>query len=130
MTARAADLGFDWERDSDVTAKIEEELEEWREAARGGDPAVGEREVGDLLLSVVNLARRRGGDPEVALRKTGSRFRSRFARVCAKAAASGMEIGQASLEELDRYWEEAKGEELSASGSGLSTGSGEESPDD
>ena len=64
MTSRAADLGFDWERDSDVAKKIEEEIEEWREAAAQGDRQAEEKEIGDLLLSVVNLARRRSIDPE------------------------------------------------------------------
>ncbi|MEP6800288.1 MAG: nucleoside triphosphate pyrophosphohydrolase [Acidobacteriota bacterium] len=111
MASRAADLGFDWERDADVAAKIEEELQEWREASEAGDPAAEEHEIGDLLLSVVNLARRRHVDPEAALRRTNARFRSRFAGVARRAAASGREIGQIGAEELDQYWEEAKAEE-------------------
>jgi nucleoside triphosphate diphosphatase len=112
MTARAADLGFDWERDADVAAKIEEEIEEWRAASAGGDRAAEEKEIGDLLLSVVNLARRRSVDPESALRRTNSRFRARFAGVARRAAASGRPINEVPLEELDQYWEEAKKEEL------------------
>lgn len=111
MASRAADLGFDWERDSDVATKIEEELQEWREAAASGDPAGEEHEIGDLLLSVVNLARRRHVDPEAALRRTNARFRSRFAGVARRAAESGREIGQIGAAELDQYWEEAKREE-------------------
>jgi MazG family protein len=111
MTARAADLGFDWERDSDVAAKIEEEIDEWRAAAQLQDRAAEEREIGDLLLSVVNLARRRSVDPESALRRTNARFRARFAGVAKRAAASGRPINEIPLEELDRYWEEAKKEE-------------------
>lgn len=111
ITSRAADLGFDWERDSEVAAKIEEELAEWREAAEREDRSSEEREIGDLLLSTVNLARRRGIDPEAALRQTNGRFRSRFARVCEKASNAGRELGQIPLSELDRYWEEAKEEQ-------------------
>ncbi len=111
MTSRAADLGFDWERDADVAAKIEEELSEWRDVAQRGDRAAEEREIGDLLLSVVNLARRRRIDPESALRQTNARFRSRFAHVSRRAQASGRDISAIPLEELDRYWEEAKREE-------------------
>jgi len=114
MTARAADLGFDWERDSDVAAKIEEEIGEWRDAAQHEDRAAEEKEIGDMLLSVVNLARRRSIDPESALRQTNSRFRSRFAGVAKRAAASGRPINEIPLVELDRYWEEAKKDELSA----------------
>ena len=115
MTSRAADLGFDWERDSDVAAKIEEEIAEWRDAAGKEDRAAEEKEIGDMLLSVVNLARRRSIDPESALRQTNSRFRARFAGVAKRAAASGRPIDQVPMEELDRYWEEAKEEEVDSS---------------
>lgn len=111
QTSRAADLGFDWERDADVATKIEEELAEWRAASRRADLAEERKEIGDLLLSVVNLARRRRLDPESALRQTNARFRSRFAGVSRRAHASGREISQIPPEELDRYWEEAKKEE-------------------
>jgi MazG family protein len=114
MTSRAADLGFDWEQDADVATKIEEELAEWRAAADKGDHASEVSEIGDLLLSVVNLARRRQIDPESALRQTNARFRSRFARVSQRAHASNREISEISPPELDRYWEDAKREELSA----------------
>jgi len=111
QTSRAADLGFDWDRDAGVAAKIEEELNEWREAERAGDRAGEEKEIGDLLLAVANLARRRGVNPEDALRESNSRFRSRFAGVSKRAAASGRDIGEIPMDELDRYWEEAKEEE-------------------
>jgi tetrapyrrole methylase family protein/MazG family protein len=114
MTSRAADLGFDWERDADVAAKIEEEIEEWREAAARGDREAEEKEIGDLFLSAVNLARRRSVDPEAALRGTNTRFRSRFAGVARRAALSGRPISEIPPAELDRYWEEAKKDELSA----------------
>jgi uncharacterized protein YabN with tetrapyrrole methylase and pyrophosphatase domain len=58
----------------------------------------------------VNLARRRGINPEDALRETNARFRARFAGVSRRAAASGREISEIGLDELDRYWEEAKKE--------------------
>ena len=111
MTSRAADLGFDWERDSDVAEKIEEELAEWREAEQAGDHESEEKEIGDLLFSIVNLARRRGVDPESALRRAQSRFRSRFAKVAAKARESGREVSDFDAAALDRFWEEAKAEE-------------------
>jgi MazG family protein len=111
MTARAADLGFDWERDADVARKIEEELAEWAGARERGDSAAEAREIGDLLLSVVNLARRRGVHPEDSLRQANARFRRRFAHVSRRAAESGREMGKIPLDELDRFWEEAKREE-------------------
>jgi len=111
MTSRAADLGFDWERDADVATKIEEELAEWRSAAQRNDGEAEVAEIGDLLFSVINLARRRKIDPESALRQTNARFRSRFAGVSQRAHASGREISEIPPAELDRYWEEAKKEE-------------------
>jgi MazG family protein len=111
QTNRAADLGFDWEHDADVVAKIEEELSEWRAAFVGGDAVSEEREIGDLLLSVVNLARRRGINAEDALRATNARFRVRFAGVARKAAATGKPMKEIPLAELDAYWEEAKRDE-------------------
>ncbi len=120
MTSRAADLGFDWERDADVAAKIEEELAEWRAASERADHATEAKEIGDLLLSVVNLARRRRIDPEAALRQTNARFRRRFAGVSRRAAASGRQITDIPPAELDSFWEEAKKEELSAGSSQLS----------
>ena len=112
MTTRAADLGFDWERDADVAAKVEEELAEWREAHRSADRKSEEREIGDLLLAVANLARRRGIDPEAALRGSNARFRERFAGVARRAAESGRAITDFSAAELDVLWEEEKREEL------------------
>ncbi len=111
MASRASDLGFDWERDADVASKIEEELTEWRSAAEAGDASHEEHEIGDLLLSVVNLARRRKIDPEGALRLANARLRARFAGVARRAAKSGREIAQIPAEELDGYWEEAKRDE-------------------
>jgi uncharacterized protein YabN with tetrapyrrole methylase and pyrophosphatase domain len=89
-------------------AKIEEELSEWRSAEAAGDAAAEEREIGDLLLSVVNLARRRRVDPEAALRAANRRFRSRFAGVFRRAREGGRDMAQVPMAELDRYWEEAK----------------------
>jgi tetrapyrrole methylase family protein / MazG family protein len=120
MTSRAADLGFDWERDVDVATKIEEELDEWRAVSKLADSTAEAKEIGDLLLSVVNLARRRKIDPEAALRQTNARFCKRFASVSRRAAASGRPIAEIPMAELDTFWEEAKKEELAALSSQLS----------
>jgi MazG family protein len=111
QTLRAGDLGFDWERDADVVAKIHEELAEWAGAERAGDHAAETHEIGDLLLSVVNLARRRKIDPESALRQANRRFRDRFAGVARRARQSGRDVADVGMAELDRYWEEAKKED-------------------
>ncbi len=111
QTLRAADLGFDWERDSDVVAKIEEEIREWSEASGSGDAGAEAHEIGDLLLSVVNLSRRRRIDPEVALRQANRRFRERFAGVARRARESGRDVSDVPMKQLDEYWEETKREE-------------------
>ena len=108
QTLRAGDLVFDWERDADVVAKIEEELAEWRRAERSGDTAAEAGEIGDLLLSVVNLARRRNIDPEGALRQANRRFRQRFAQVARLSRESGRDVSEVGMAELDKFWEEAK----------------------
>lgn len=108
QTLRAADLGFDWERDADVAAKIEEELGEWRASAAAGDAPAEVHEIGDLLLSVVNLARRRKIDPESALRQANRRFRRRFAEVARRARESGKDVSDTGMDELEKYWQEAK----------------------
>jgi MazG family protein len=108
QTMRAADLGFDWQRDAEVVEKIQEEISEWRAAADRQDKPAEERELGDLLLSVVNLARRRGINAEDALRATNARFRTRFAGVARRATATGKPMREIPLAELDRYWEEEK----------------------
>jgi MazG family protein len=108
QTLRAADLGFDWERDADVAAKIEEELAEWRDARARDDAPAELHEIGDMLLSVVNLARRRKIDPESALRLANRRFRDRFAEVARLAREAGKDVSETGMEELDRYWEKAK----------------------
>jgi uncharacterized protein YabN with tetrapyrrole methylase and pyrophosphatase domain len=79
--------------------------------AAAGDADAEAHEIGDLLLSLVNLARRRRVDPESALRSANARFRSRFAAVARKARAAGRDVSETAMEELDRYWEEAKKEE-------------------
>jgi MazG family protein len=110
QTLRAGDLGFDWERDADVVAKIQEEIAEWGEAEAAGDHAAETHEIGDLLLSVVNLARRRKIDPEGALRQANGRFRERFAAVARRAKQRGRDVWDVPMRELDGYWEDAKKE--------------------
>ena len=108
QTLRAGDLGFDWERDADVVAKIEEEIREWSAAAQAKDAASETHEIGDLLLSVVNLARRRRIDPEAALRQANRRFRERFAGVARRARETGRDVSEVPMKELDAFWEKAK----------------------
>lgn len=121
ITSRAADLGFDWQREGDVLAKLDEEVGEFRAevlAAAGADEATAKRrianEIGDILFTVVNVARRHGVDPETALQGTNDRFRRRFDTVAGRVRATGREMPSVPLEELDRYWDEAKATEAGA----------------
>ncbi|MBI5851342.1 MAG: nucleoside triphosphate pyrophosphohydrolase [Planctomycetes bacterium] len=102
---KAARVGFDWPDRTGPRAKIDEELAELDEAARGGDPGEVASELGDLLFAVCNLARHLGVEPETALRGTIDRFSARFRRV---EAEFGEKLAGASLEELDAAWERAK----------------------
>lgn len=106
---RAADAGFDWPDAAGPRAKIDEELAELdRVYADGGDPGRLEAELGDLLFSVVNLARHLGVDPETALRRASDRFAGRYAHLERALAARGLKPVAASPELLDSLWEAAK----------------------
>jgi MazG family protein len=109
MSRRAADLGFDWERERDLLAKIEEEIEEARQAAREGSTGATEEELGDLLFALVNWARRRDVDPEKALRGANAKFHRRFAAVAELARRDGRDVSACTPAELDHYWNEVKG---------------------
>jgi nucleoside triphosphate diphosphatase len=118
LTSRAADLGFDWERDADVLAKLDEEVAEFRaelESPPDADLAVHKArvagEIGDLLFTVVNVARRHGVDPEAALQGTNDKFRRRFEEVARRARAAGKSVKDTPLAELDALWDQVKTEE-------------------
>jgi len=105
---RVARIGFDWPQADGARDKILEELDE---IARAGSEGLAD-EVGDLLFSAVNFARRLNVDAESALRTAAARFRRRFARVEALASTAGRELSALSLDELDVLWEQAKSEGL------------------
>lgn len=106
---RAATVGFEWPDVSGALNKTEEEVREVRLAIeQGTSVAEIEDELGDLLFCVVNLCRHTKVDPEVALRKTNTKFERRFRHVEASLAAQGRSLQDSSLEEMDRYWDEAK----------------------
>jgi tetrapyrrole methylase family protein/MazG family protein/ATP diphosphatase len=117
MSEKVSRVGFDWPDPSGSRAKVDEEVRELDEAIAAGDPDRVEHELGDLLFSLVNLARHQGIDAETALRKSADRFRDRFAHVEARVRAAygswprgddGKPGRGLSLEELDGYWDEAK----------------------
>ena len=118
---RAAGVGFDWPDVEGPIQKVEEELDEAREElAREPfrDPHAAprydarherlEEEIGDLLFAVVNLSRKAGVHPALALDKANVKFARRFTEVERRANARGLEVGKASLAELDAIWDEVK----------------------
>ena len=109
LQRRAAWVGFDWQRAAPVLAKLHEELDELEQALAAGDRGAVRDELGDLLFTVVNLARHLDVDPEAALRGCNARFEQRFRAIeRALAAAQGRELRCCSPEELDHLWREAK----------------------
>jgi MazG family protein len=108
VSKKAAGLGFDWPDVSGVLAKIQEEAAELAAAEKGQSPQEVEHELGDLLFTIVNLARYLKVDPEQALRKSTARFRVRFAHVEQRVMESGKEFKETALEQMEDWWQEAK----------------------
>lgn len=112
LQKRAARVGFDWPRATQVLDKIEEEIGELRAEISGdGDPARREDEIGDLIFALSNLARHLDIDPESALRRTNLKFERRFRRIEALLAEQGRSPAEASLDEMEALWVRAKAEE-------------------
>lgn len=108
---RAASVGFDWARPTDVVDKIGEEVDELREVTGGETPidrARAEEEMGDLLFAIANLSRKLDIEPETALRKANEKFTGRFAAMEAAIVASGRAMRDLPLDELEREWQIAK----------------------
>jgi MazG family protein len=110
--AKAGKVGFDWPGWEGSFAKIEEETREVAEAIRSGDPNATHHEVGDLLLAVVNVARKVGVDAENALVDATTRFQRRFEVIEDVLAERGRTPQTSNLEEMDALWDEAKRREL------------------
>lgn len=108
LQKRASTVGFDWPSAVPVRAKIAEELAELDEAAEKKDEAALAEEIGDLLFACVNLARHHKVDAENALMAANRKFTSRFSFIEDKIARDGLEMEDAGLALLDRYWNEAK----------------------
>lgn len=116
MTQKAAGVGFDWPAVEPVFDKLREETAELEEALRSAPAGEGRQaairnEIGDLLFTLVNLARKLEVDPEAALAGTNLKFRRRFQHLEQALAAQGRNLTQATLAELEELWEEAKREE-------------------
>ncbi len=105
---KAAHVGFDWRKKEDVWEKVKEELCEYEEALAKGNSGEREEEFGDLLFSLVNAARLYGINPDNALELTNRKFISRFNYIERNAKASGKNVSELTLEEMDALWNEAK----------------------
>jgi uncharacterized protein YabN with tetrapyrrole methylase and pyrophosphatase domain len=101
-------VGFDWPTIEPIKAKVAEELAEFEQAS---DPADKLAEFGDLLFSLVNLARWHDLDPESALREAASRFQRRFEAIERHAAEHDLALEEMTLEQMDAIWEQAKSQE-------------------
>ena len=111
ISARAAAVGFDWERPADVLDKIEEEVAEVRkevESGATGHLSRAEEEMGDLLFAIANLSRKLGIEPEAALRRANEKFTGRFDAMERAFAERGTRLGEATLEEMENEWQRVK----------------------
>ncbi len=108
MQDKASKIGFDWERREDVWNKVREEIAELEHATADADADAIESEVGDVLFSIVNYCRFIKVNPEDALRRTIQKFDRRFRHVERRLREQGRAPSDATLEEMDRYWDEAK----------------------
>ena len=106
---RAAQQGFDWPDVLPVFDKVQEELDEVKQAWESGDQAHIQEEIGDLLLVAVNLARHLKVNPEIALKESTRKFSRRFHYIEQQVEASGRSLLDCQLMELDAFWREAKG---------------------
>lgn len=108
---KAARVGFDWPDVAQIFDKVREELSELERASACRDERAGREELGDVLFSIVMLARRLGLDSEEALERANRKFRARFDRVQGELRRRGIRLDDAGSDLLDRLWEEAKAAE-------------------
>ncbi len=105
---KAAHVGFDWDEKEQVWDKVREETAEFEAEVAKGDHDAMEAELGDMLFSLVNLARVYGINPDTALERTNRKFISRFNHIEAAAKAQGRSLSDMTLAEMDALWSEAK----------------------
>jgi tetrapyrrole methylase family protein/MazG family protein len=108
ISKKAAGAGFEWDSIDGVFDKLAEEIAELHEARQGGSSERIESEVGDLLFTVVNIARFLKVDPEQALRQMTDRFITRFKRIETVAEGRGLQITELSQPQMEEIWQEAK----------------------
>lgn len=105
LQKRAASVGFDWTEAEPAYAKVDEEIQEVKEAT---DQDHIEEEIGDLLFAVVNLARHKQVNPEAALQRANEKFKSRFQNIEQRLSEQGKHATDCNLDELEALWQQAK----------------------
>lgn len=108
LQEQAAKVGFDWSDAEPILDKIEEEIAEFRVALSRGDKKHISDELGDVIFAMANIGRHVGTDPENALRGTNTKFRRRFAHIEKGLEASGISLNDATLDEMEALWQDAK----------------------
>ena len=125
LTTKASRVGFDWQNLEDIFDKLHEEIGELREAIReheeAGPQAEAEaarvrEELGDLLFAVTNIARHLQVEPEAALKLTNRKFRRRFRHIEQGLKARARKLSEATLDEMEELWQEAKGADTDSFG--------------
>ena len=109
LQKRVSRAGFDWTDINPVLDKVEEEFKEFREAILSGNDEHAAEELGDIIFALVNVGRHHKISAEDALRNTTQKFARRFRYIEDKFRELGQDIHKATLEEMDKYWEESKG---------------------
>jgi MazG family protein len=109
---KAARVGFDWPDTTGVIDKFREELAELSVELESGDPQRLEHELGDLLFTTVNMARKLGIEPELALEHANQRFIARFQHMEKSAATKNRKLEDLISEDLEDLWREAKSANL------------------
>ena len=108
ISEKAAAVGFDWNSASEVWDKVNEEMREVEAEIQSGNKDLLEAEFGDLFFALINACRKSGIDPENALERTNKKFIERFNHLEKRVAEQGKMVSEASLDEMEQYWQEAK----------------------
>ena len=108
MQEKAANVGFDWSEWQLAWEKLNEEIDEWKETITLQNPEKRREEFGDLLFSLVNVGRLLKLNAEDAIRLANNKFEERFRYIEKKLEENGRTVNDSNLEEMDRYWNEAK----------------------
>ena len=108
ISEKAAAVGFDWNSAAEVWDKVNEELHEVEAEMQSGNKDNLEAEFGDLFFALINACRKNGIDPENALERTNKKFIERFNYLEKRIAEQGKMVNEASLDEMEQYWQEAK----------------------